>query len=198
MEEVWRRIQLEFDKKYPIMNSTLNTGVSESDFFELEKIIGNPLPNEFKEFYRVHNGQQQTHLTLFDGDLLLDTNRIIQEWQNWHAILPEIEQQVLNEFGSRIESSPEKGIKKDWWNRNWIPFTSNGCGDSFCIDLDPDAEGKYGQIIRMWHDDALRELVAESFKDWIEKYILDLQDNKYEFSDSLGWGGLLLKRNDDN
>lgn len=198
MEEVWRRIQLEFDKKYPQMTATLNAGATENDFSKLEKIINKDIPIELKDFYRIHNGQQQTNLAFFDGDRLLSLEGIIQEWQNWYNVIPEIEQQDIKDYGCIIRSSPEKGIKNDWWNKSWIPITSNGCGDCYCIDLDPDAEGKYGQIIRMWHDDALRELVAGSFRDWIEKYILDLQANKYEFSDSLGWGGMLLKRTDDN
>ena len=32
------------------------------------------------------------------------------------------------------------------------------------IDLDPSKEGKRGQIIQMWHDDADRSIEAQSLK----------------------------------
>ena len=65
---------------------------------------------------------------------------------------------------------PDKGIKNDWWNDSWIPITYDGSGNHYCLDLDPTEEGIYGQIIRMWHDDAERTLVANSFKEWIVDY----------------------------
>jgi len=75
----------------------------------------------------------------------------------------------------------------------WIPITANGSGDNYCIDLDPTDEGQKGQIIRMWHDDPQRELVSSSFRQWIYDYIADLENNVYEASDDIGWGGVVRK-----
>lgn len=194
MKDTWDMLLEIFEKKYPKIIETLNDGATESDFLNLENVVGQELPQEFKEFYSVHNGQVQTHLSLFDGDFLLSTDRIVVEWKAWNNVLREINKQAIEEYDSKLTSEPETGIKNDWWNQSWIPITSNGCGDNYCIDMDPTYEGKKGQIIRMWHDDARRELIAPSFKEWIEKYFLDLRAGKYEFSDSIGWGGLLKKK----
>ena len=30
---------------------------------------------------------------------------------------------------------PDAGVRSDWWNPRWVPFASDGGGDSFCVDL---------------------------------------------------------------
>ncbi len=64
------------------------------------------------------------------------------------------------------KSHPDKDIKDSWWNVNWIPIADNGSGDFICIDTDPAAGGKKGQIIIFYHDDAVRKLLSNSFEEW--------------------------------
>jgi len=175
------------------MIDTLNNPASQHDLEQLESSIGQELPKDFKEFYSIHNGQKWTHLNLFDGDRLLPLDEILQEWNTWNSVLPDINEVTQKQFGEPVTSTPELGIKNDWWNKSWIPVTSNGCGDNYCIDLDPTNEGTKGQIIRMLHDDANRELIASSFSAWISKYVDDLESGVYETSDDVGWGGIVKK-----
>ncbi|PPK42935.1 hypothetical protein B0G57_11531 [Trinickia symbiotica] len=37
--------------------------------------------------------------------------------------------------------------------------------------LDGAEGGTYGQVIRIWHDDAQRELVASSFREWLHRLV---------------------------
>jgi cell wall assembly regulator SMI1 len=193
MKDYWTKIENWIKLNHPVMIETLKNAASEKDFEKIESFLGNELPMAFKEFYSIHNGQVWTHLTLFDGDRLLSLAEILEEWNTWNAVMPEIDINTRNQFGQPATSLPDAGIKADWWNSSWIPFTSNGCGDSFCIDLSPTSEGTNGQIIRMWHDDPARELIASSFKEWIETYVTDLEKGVYESSNSIGWGGILKK-----
>src|ERR1051325_4380886 len=78
------------------------------------------------------------------------------------------------------------GIKDDWWNSFWIPFTHDGAGNHICIDLDPTPNGKYGQIIRMWPDSPDRELYASSFSEYISNYISDLEKDEVVYAKN--WG----------
>jgi cell wall assembly regulator SMI1 len=60
-------------------------------------------------------------------------------------------------------------------------FTSDGCGNHICIDLDPTEDGNFGQVIQMWHDSSNRELYASSFKEWINNYLNDLEQGKFVY-----------------
>jgi len=74
-------------------------------------------------------------------------------------------------------STPDEGIRSDWWHPGWIPFASNGCGDSLCIDLAPTATGVAGQIISMNHETAQRRLLAPSFAQFLNQLAEQLEDD---------------------
>lgn len=193
MKKSWQKIEGWININHPTMIETLNLGATNQELFHLETILGNRLPEDFKAFLSIHNGQTWTHLKLFNGDRLLAIEDIINDWTSWNTVLPDIDTDCKSMFGEAAKSSPQKGIKDDWWNPSWVPITSDGSGDSFCIDLDPTSEGTIGQIIRMYHDDPERTLVSSSFSEWIYNYIEDLENNVYEPSDDIGWGGIVKK-----
>jgi cell wall assembly regulator SMI1 len=76
------------------------------------------------------------------------------------------------------KTNPDIGIKNDWWNPLWIPFFDDADCNHYCIDLDPAKDGNYGQIIKTWHDDKERRMVARSFKDWFIQFKEDLLNGK--------------------
>lgn len=193
MKPSWIKIKEWLINNHPDVIPTLNSGASSNDFNELELTIGKSMPDDFKEFYSIHNGQSHTHLSLFDGDTLLSIADVITEWKQWKDVLPTINDYCIEQFDFPAKSNPDPGIKNDWWNVLWIPITSNGSGDNYCIDLDPTAEGQKGQIIRMRHDDARRDLVSVSFRQWISDFIRDLENNVYVPSNDIGWGGVVRK-----
>lgn len=191
MTEAWDRIKRWIKVNHPGMFGTLDIGATIDDLRQLEDGVGQKLPDDYKKFLEVHNGQTWTHLTLFDGDRLLDAETVFRDWEAWKKVLPEIDAACRASYGEAASSSPGKGIKDEWWNMSWIPITSNGSGDSYCIDLDPSPDGTRGQIIRMWHDHPGREVIAQSFGDWIYAFVRDLEGNVYEPSDDIGWGGIV-------
>ena len=81
-------------------------------------------------------------------------------------------------------SQPAKGIRGDkWFNLKWIPFMSNGGGDSYCIDMDPAKGGKVGQIISMNHEHGRRELLAPSIKEFLGRLAHGLENELMVFDD---------------
>jgi cell wall assembly regulator SMI1 len=193
LKKYWEKIETWILANCPPILDTLNAGASEQDINNLENVISLKLPLDFIEFYKIHNGQSFTHLNLFDGDRLLSVDEIISEWKLWNEVLPDIDKNCKEMYGEAARSTPDKGIKPYWWSSSWIPITSNGCGDNYCIDLDPTSEGTCGQIIRMWHDMPNRDLLATSLKNWIDNYVTDLQSGVYTISDDVGWGGIVKK-----
>jgi len=187
MKDLVARMKVQLDalvKEYPAaaaeleLSFELNAGASEADFAELEQTLGYALPEEFKELYRVANGETDIG-AVFAGEEWLSIERIIDEYDIWQAL--HADGSFQNDDGSDFGCQPEDaGIKPDfWWNPKWIPLTADGSGNSKMIDLDPAEQGRVGQIIQMWHDDAAREKEAASLREFLQNYVRDLEAGLY-------------------
>ncbi|MEO1655927.1 MAG: SMI1/KNR4 family protein, partial [Bacteroidota bacterium] len=159
------------------------SGAQEEDVKKLEDLIGLSLPAEVIAFYKMHNGQEPDFYYLMDGEELLSLERMGDEWSIWKDLLDSGD---FEQDGQAIESEPEEGIRNNWWNPAWIPLTYDGAGNHYCLDLDPTPQGKSGQIIRMWHDSSERELIADSFQEWMEAYVDGLEAGAFVYSEEYG------------
>lgn len=153
----------------------LNPPATDYEIEELTKILGVELPSDFLNVLRTHNGQKGESAWLFDSQEFLSTHRIIEEFNTW--------KNLLNTQLQGKSSTPNEGVKNDWWNTNWIPFTSDGCGDHYCLDLSPTNTGTKGQIITLWYESSEREIVAPSFSLWFEEYVEQLYSGELIYSE---------------
>lgn len=152
----------------------LNPPATNCEIEELRSVIGVDLPDDFIDMLKIHNGQKGESAWLFDSQEFLSTHRIIEEYNIWKNLLE-------TELQGKISNSDNE-IKNDWWNINWIPFTSDGCGDHYCFDLSPTKTGTKGQVITLWHELANREVVAVSFFAWFEEYVQQLYSGELFYS----------------
>src|SRR5262249_16279665 len=149
----------------PKLRAALNPGASPKDLALVEKTVGRELPEDFKEAYRIHNGQKGGGDLIpplargEEGYFLMPTADIVREWKSWKKLVDG------GEFEGK-ESAPDRGIQDAWWHPGWVPFASNGAGDSICLDLTPAPGGVAGQVITMNHESTKRELLAPSFAAW--------------------------------
>lgn len=177
----WDQLLHWITQNAPELEIELNGGASLTEIQRLEEKIGHKLPEDFRNFYSSHNGQKQStgRDGLIHGDSILSISEIITVWDGWEEFrkLP---------FYSEFVADPNPGLKADWWNSLWIPFTSNGGGDSYCIDLDPSDSGKKGQVLRLIHDEPQRTIHGHSFSDWIDGYLAQLASGVYIFSEKYG------------
>ena len=193
MKDLVARMQAQLDalvKKYPAaaaeleLTFELNAGASEADFAELEQTLGYALPEEFKELYRVANGETDIG-SVFAGEEWLSIERIIDEYNIWQELYQNGTFQ--EDDGTPYGCEPEAGIKPDfWWNPKWIPLSADGGGNGKMIDLDPAEQGRVGQIIQMWHDDAAREKEAASLREFLQNYVRDLEAGLYVLDAEFG------------
>lgn len=179
MTELHHRLKSALTRVDPSLPLCLSPkGVSEGLIRDLEAKINKELPADFLNFYRICDGQLYQATYMVENEEFLSFDRMLNEWSIWKDLL---DADTFVEDGQPITSDPDAGIKADWWNPAWIPFTYNGAGDHLCLDLDPADGGRYGQVIRMWHDDGVRTLEYASFKDWLSGYIEDLEQGRYIF-----------------
>ena len=194
MKELVRRIMTQLEhlkQRFPEAASefnldyALNAGAAEADFARLEAVLGYALPEEFKELYRVADGESGTAGVLA-GEEWLSIERIIEEYGVWKNLLDD--GMFADGDGTPYDCEPEDAaIKGDlWWNPKWIPLTADGGGNGKMIDMDPTEHGTAGQIIQMWHDDAVRSKEADSLRGFLTQYAQDLEDGKYVLDTEYG------------
>ena len=168
--------------------AVFNAGASDAEFEQLEQLIQAKLPKDFKALYRVFNGQAYEEGYVFDGEEWLSLERKAEEREVWKGLLDDGE---IDDDDEAENEDIDPEIKPVWWSPLWIPFTYDGSGNHLCLDLDPTSAGTYGQVIRMWHDDAERSLEAKTFADWLETYIRGMEDGLYVYSED--YGGIFKK-----
>ena len=177
MREIWARIEKWLAENTPEDLEILNSGASLAEIEEAEQFLGVKFPDDAKESYQIHNGQPLEAPGLIDGGWrFLSLARIKDEWNVWKELL---DSGTFDEY----KSEPEDEIKNDWWNPKWIPLTSDDNGNHFCLDFDPSEKGKSGQIITMWHDGLERELMAESFRDWLTNFADKFEEGIYVYDE---------------
>ncbi|MEK8126464.1 SMI1/KNR4 family protein [Paenibacillus filicis] len=159
---LWQRITEQGSSRKASFEETLHLqpGASDEDFQRLERILGIRLPEEMKDFYKVHNGQHWLAGTsAFVRNLTLSP--IAQIVENWEFLQEEFDPDDLE---------PEIGeeIKPLLWNAKWIPIAENGGGDYLCLDTDPSEAGALGQVLYFWHDWGNRSVEAKNLYAFIE------------------------------
>ncbi len=173
MRAIWDRIETGLAAHYPTIGKSLRRGASSAAIAKAEKAIGVQFPDDVRESFRIHDGQDEDAYGLVDGWQLLSLSDLLRDWKLWKSLLDG------GDFDDH-EAAAGKGVKPDWWNVRWIPLTYDGCGNHHCLDLDPAKGGVAGQMIMMWHDDDDRSRVAKSFTEWLEGIAKDVAKGAYE------------------
>ncbi len=176
MQEIWTYIESWLYANAPKVLHTLQPGASDTQIKAAEDFLSIQFPAEVKASYRIHNGQSGYDYGFLEGREFLSLERMQEEWEVWKELLDGGE---FEEF----ESSPDVGIRSDWWSAQWIPLIYDGAGNHDCLDLNPGEGGKRGQIITMWHDEPERQIVAPSFRAWLEQYAKGLESGQFVFSE---------------
>lgn len=184
MGEIWGKIDAWLAVHAPQVLATLNAGATDAQIAEAEATLAIQFPEDMKAAYRIHNGQANNDYGLMDGREFLSLARIVDEWQVWKELLDDGTFQT--DEGEDQGCAPALGIRNVWWSAQWIPLTYDGSGNHDCLDMSPAEGGTVGQIITMWHDDPIREIVAPSFQAWLQQYALGLASGLLVFSEDYG------------
>lgn len=184
MNTSWRTIETWLKSNAPDVLAGLNPPASAQQIAHAEAVLGIKLPADCVATFRLHNGQHSNSPGLFDAWEFLSLERILDEWRVWKDLLDG------GDFKD-ARSNPSGITVTDWWSPLWIPLTYDGAGNHDSLDLNPGPKGRSGQIIKMWHDDSDRPLVASSYAEWIAGYASDMERGLCCFSEE--YNGVIRK-----
>ncbi|GMG19349.1 unnamed protein product [Ambrosiozyma monospora] len=172
----------------------LNPPITSDQLQLLERSLDVNLPEDYKESLRIHNGSSG-NVGLIDGQEYLHHEEIIKQWKIWDDLLHEgmfddsADEDCDEDYDSQIQPNC-------WWCSKWVPFTHDGSGDHFCLDLEPSSSGQSGQVITMWHDSPSRTVLATSFREYFGRYVIGVISGKFSYSED--YGGIINKSDLEN
>jgi cell wall assembly regulator SMI1 len=179
VSDVWSRIERWLEANARDLRASLAGPASDQEIAAREAKLGVSLPEDFKAAYRIHNGQRPNAPGLTELGELLPLKIVVEEWTTWKELLD------AGDFAGAT-SEPDAGVRNEWWSPRRIPFTYDGAGNHLCVDLEPAAGGRAGQVIAMWHDDPQRHLVAPSFAEWLAALADGLDGGELVYSKRAG------------
>ena len=157
---------------------------SESILVELENKINEKIPMDFKLFLL----NNDLPFALESNFQIISIQTITRKWEMMAELLEE------GIFDGKVEKHKAEGfvnwendyIQRVWWNKKWLPFAEDSCGNLRCIDFFNGENGKKYQIIQMEIQGNRGPYFLdtyEDFKDVLEKTLESLKTENYELTE---------------
>jgi cell wall assembly regulator SMI1 len=176
--ESWDRIHKWLEANAPKILASLNPGASDEEIAAAERSIGDPMPPDWRELYRVHNGLNQTsgYGNLFHGLNFFDLERVVRE-----ITQDRLQSESLGSDYVPVEvRKADTGIRRDdVFNLRWIALGHDWSRLLIRIDLDPGAGGQMGQVICVDSEFQVAIRLAVSVSRFIHDFAEDLEHGKY-------------------
>ena len=154
-------------------------GANEEQLVELEALVGARLPVDVRALYRLADGQHNICAVrdrpkgrllapLFGGYEFNSLERIAFHWGGWRDLREQsAPEQLEADFDDSVEVRAGHPVRKLYTHAAWIPFATDGGGNSLAIDLDPTPGGTRGQVIVIGPDEDIRRVLAPSVAEFI-------------------------------
>lgn len=158
----------------------LNLGATDEELRTFTLAVELPIPNDFVDLYRWHNGQKmEIHTGPWYGLTFLPLSRVLVERSSWADILRQSSMESISSLNSRATSYPRGFVRCLYANTKWVPFAYDWAGNYLGIDLDPDEKGTFGQVINFGRDEERKIAVAPSISAFLDWMVTELQSGNF-------------------
>lgn len=193
----WHRIENWFKQHEPAFLDNLCKGASETAIKALETSIGLTLPEDYRAFLAIHDGEGSLlcdpgsmgevsgdgieedaplvcGILPFNGDLL-PTEEIAAYRNQLVVCVDDLE----DEEGKQVLADQCAKVQPVFYDSGWIPIAADPGHNEVFIDLNPTTEGQLGQLFIDYKEQLCRTVLANSFCELLEKYADDLEQGQY-------------------
>jgi cell wall assembly regulator SMI1 len=140
---MWTEIVSQIAALSPSVLASVNPPADPGVIDTLERRIGAPLPDGFKQYLAVMDGQND----LGRDHPLIGYNRFL-------SVARIIETMDMQRFcfgdKDRIDWITENKIQPVMWDSHWVPFSDFEGSPRLILDLHPGRNGAYGQVWQDW------------------------------------------------
>lgn len=213
IDSLWDRIEYWIEQEYPELEDNLNDGVTTADLNEFmqDLQIGRNLPDDFRQFYKRHDGQLRggKPTGLIMGLVLLDLEAIVEEKILWTKVAERLEGQyymaqhkqrqdnimkegssnnksgpINNSFVANQRSIPPNSIQPYYYHKGWVILLKDNIGNQVAMDLLPGPAGQVGQIILFGRDFDTKLVIASSLQEFLFGFVTDLEQGNFQIDSS--------------
>ena len=181
--ELWSELKAWYAEYLPEALESLNSGASEEAIAvldeELQREIGQGLPEELRELYAQNDGQDRFTTTcgMFFGLEFSSLSQMLLDWQVWRDAAQE--QDMDADFREFSTIYPPETIQNVYACPFWLPFVRDGGGNHLGLDLQPGSAGLKGQVINFGRDEEYRCVVADSLAAFLEWLLAQYRSGNY-------------------
>ncbi len=173
-----------------ILNESLNAGASAAELAMLAATVGRPLPADYQELYRRHNGlneEAENSGSLWYGMSLLPLAEVLDGYRYQYG-------QTLTSPLRRAAPSVAAGVLQ---NPYWLRLSFDGAHSWLLVDLDPADGGTYGQVLYLDEVAELAFPIAGSVAELLATFADDLDQGRYSLDEGAReWGDEFLVPHD--
>jgi cell wall assembly regulator SMI1 len=189
----------------PKMRSSLRPPASEAQVQAVEAKLNVRLPQDLREAYLCHNGQDKSALAgsiIGALDHWVSLDELVISWQQTNEINESLKAQwAADDFSDEPDETIDDStwlVRPDWWHPGWLPIAQGITDAAWCVDMAPGKAGVVGQILA-WDsvDSASNELVASSFAALLSRIFSLVKSGQVIYEDREGWVEAATKRNFD-
>lgn len=172
----WQRLEKWLRANAPEVAATLQPGCTKGAIASFEKELGLNLPEDVKESFRIHDGQQKYVVAgALVGEPLDPLESVRSSLTGWRRLY-EQEQQADHDsgLGDRSTSYPADAIRCEYATPNWVPL-GDWDGNCYGVDLNPGPNGVHGQVINFGRDEDSKYVLAISWAHFLQDVADELE-----------------------
>ncbi len=163
----------------PDLQVAFNGPATEAEIAEAERKLGVTFPEDFKQFYRMANGQQLNELGCGVGVPCIPRMPLGNgsgetcTWGEFLALEGVVQATLVNRELAEYDfpGSAEELIGPVAMHRNHVVFCDPGSGDCIGLDLSPAPGGQQYQVVAINHDPLGFACLADSFGEFLERLV---------------------------
>lgn len=159
----WVEIETWLAKHAPKTFERLNPPVDPATLASVEETLGKRLPDDVRRSYERHDG----YVGLGEYEYM-SLEVALEMWESQEG-----------KKGKVPKKSAHQGkIKKVGWHAGWFPIAMDSAGNFLCVDLEPEAEGTFGQIVFWEVEEGPFASDLDGWAAWLAKFVDELRSGK--------------------
>jgi cell wall assembly regulator SMI1 len=184
MKRIWDRIHVWLSANAPEVLASLRPGASDEQIRAAEAVMGLALPDDVSECYRIHDGQEVTEGRQFPLDFL--------NGLGWNSLASMVaSRRAQAELAARgdfieYEGSTSEYLVRPRYHPRWAPLVQGMWGRLGLAFEGLDLDEPGGRIVISFREADLRGVVASSFREWLTRFVEELEAGVWEFEAGVG------------
>ena len=161
------------------VRSLLNPPATNAQIAAAEALIGYRFPEDIRALYGMGDGQRDSVALaeqspagavgpLFGQYEFVSLEQALELYRTWKEIWDEAGPEFATIY-NWTHARAGDDVYPDYWRPGWFPFSHDGSGNSYAVDLSPPPGGIYGQIILIGRDEDERRVLAPSLGEFLRQ-----------------------------